>query len=163
MNGQSKLAKSLRDDFHDTSGIALIAKPHHEVIRIADEEGRLTHSRLHVPLDKPGAMTLYHAPPAEHLSLARHLSAERKTGAFVAGKGVVVKWERMRKQNHWFDALYNACAAGHLVGVRLVDDRSKKERPPKTLRQLHDEAEARRKAQDEDILDVRWSDRGYGG
>ena len=28
----------------------------------------------------------------------------------------------MRKQNHWLDALYNACAAGSLAGVRLLDE-----------------------------------------
>ena len=33
-----------------------------------------------------------------------------------------VQWERRRKQNHWFDALYNACAAGHYCGVRLVEE-----------------------------------------
>jgi len=27
-----------------------------------------------------------------------------------------------RAQNHWLDALYNACAAGHLCGVRLVEE-----------------------------------------
>jgi len=45
-----------------------------------------------------------------------------KTEEFVAGKGVVEKWERIRKQNHWRDALYNASAAGHLCDARLVDD-----------------------------------------
>jgi hypothetical protein len=35
---------------------------------------------------------------------------------------VVVKWERIRRQNHWFDALYNACVAGHGCGVRLVQE-----------------------------------------
>ena len=30
------------------------------------------------------------------------------------------KWERVRKNNHWFDALYNACAVGHYAGVRLL-------------------------------------------
>jgi hypothetical protein len=35
---------------------------------------------------------------------------------------VVVKWERIRRQNHWFDALYNASAAGHACGVRLVEE-----------------------------------------
>ena len=53
----------------------------------------------------------------------------RKTEEFVAGKGVVTKWERVRRANHWFDALYNACAAGHLCGVRLIGERPvKKER-----------------------------------
>jgi hypothetical protein len=41
----------------------------------------------------------------------------------VAAKGgVVVKWERLRRQNHWIDALYNACAAGSGCGVRLVQE-----------------------------------------
>jgi hypothetical protein len=35
---------------------------------------------------------------------------------------MVVGWERLLLQNHWFDALYNACAAGHGVGVRLVEE-----------------------------------------
>lgn len=32
-----------------------------------------------------------------------------------------MKWERLRRQNHWFDALYNACAAASFCGVRLVE------------------------------------------
>ena len=32
-----------------------------------------------------------------------------------------MKWER-RRQNHWFDALYNACAAGHYCGVRIGEE-----------------------------------------
>lgn len=64
-------------------------------------------------------MPLFRANPQEHLALTKHLTAETKTEEFVAGKGVVVKWERLRRQNHWFDALYNYCAAGHYCGVRL--------------------------------------------
>ena len=30
--------------------------------------------------------------------------------------------ERIRKQNYWFDALYNSCVAGYACGVRLVDE-----------------------------------------
>jgi len=78
------------------------------------------HQRLTTPVNKPGAMSFFKASPQEHLALAKHLTAETKTEEFVAGKGVVVKWERLRRQNHWFDALYNACAAAHLCGVRLV-------------------------------------------
>ncbi len=58
----------------------------------------------------------------EHLALAKHLTAEVKTEEFVAGKGVVTRWEQLRRQNHWFDALYNACAAANLCGVRLVGE-----------------------------------------
>jgi phage terminase large subunit GpA-like protein len=85
----------------------------------ADHWKSWVHQRLSTPLDKPGTMTLFQAAPQEHLALAKHLTAETKTEQFLAGRGVVVKWERLRRQNHWFDALYNACAAGHLCGVRL--------------------------------------------
>lgn len=44
-----------------------------------------------------------------------------QTEEFVAGRGVVTKWERIRRNNHWLDALYNACAAGHYAGVRLIE------------------------------------------
>lgn len=88
----------------------------------ADHWKTWVHQRLSTPLGKPGAMSLFHAAPQEHLTLAKHLTAETKNEEFVAGKGVVVKWERVRRQNHWFDALYNACAAGYLCGVRLVGE-----------------------------------------
>ncbi|MEX0936878.1 MAG: terminase gpA endonuclease subunit [Pirellulales bacterium] len=88
----------------------------------ADYWNSWVHQRLSTPLNQTGAMTLYHASPEEHLSLAKHLTAEQKVTQFVAGKGVVNKWERLRKNNHWFDALYNACAAGHPSGVRLAEE-----------------------------------------
>ncbi|HJX11106.1 MAG TPA: terminase gpA endonuclease subunit [Candidatus Binatia bacterium] len=80
------------------------------------------HQRLSTPLDALGAMTLFHAGPHEHLTLVKHLTAETKVEEFIAGQGVVVKWERLRRQNHWFDALYNACAAGHFCGARLIEE-----------------------------------------
>jgi hypothetical protein len=89
----------------------------------ADHWKTWVHQRLVSPLDSDGAMTLFEAIPQQHLALAKHLTAEVKTEEFVAGKGVVVKWERLRRQNHWFDALYNACAAGHYCGVRLVAEK----------------------------------------
>ena len=67
-------------------------------------------------------MTLFQALPQDHLSLAKHLTAEAKVEEFVPGKGTVMRWERLPRQNHWFDVLYNACAAGHGVGVRLVEE-----------------------------------------
>jgi len=69
-----------------------------------------------------GRMTPAQLRAQDHLSLAKHLTAEVKTEEFVAGKGTVVKWERLRRQNHWFDALYNACAAAHSCGVKLVEE-----------------------------------------
>jgi hypothetical protein len=39
-------------------------------------------------------------------------------------------WERLRRQNDWFDALYNACCAGHLASVRLVEEVKAPPPPP---------------------------------
>jgi hypothetical protein len=72
----------------------------------------------------------FQALPQDHLSLAKHLTAETKVEEFVPGKGMVVRWERLRRQNHWFDALYNACATGHGVGVRLVEEVKQAPPPP---------------------------------
>ena len=86
----------------------------------ADHWKSWVHQRLATPLGQPGAMTLYAARPSDHQSFVKHLTAESKTEEYVAGRGVVTKWERVRKNNHWFDALYNACALGHYAGVRLL-------------------------------------------
>ena len=96
------------------------------------------HERLNTPVGTTGALTLFEAPPNTHLAFIKHLTAEVKTEEFVAGRGLKVKWERIRKQNHWLDALYNACAAGHFAGVRLVTEPPRESRPRPTLQQLGD-------------------------
>jgi phage terminase large subunit GpA-like protein len=95
----------------------------------ADHWKTWVHQRLVTPVGSPGAMTLFQALPQDHLALAKHLTAEAKVEEFVPGKGVVVRWERLRRQNHYFDALYNACCAGHGVGVRLVDEQKPEAAP----------------------------------
>jgi hypothetical protein len=57
---------------------------------------------------------------------------------------MVVRWERLRRQNHWFDA-YNACCAGHLAGVRLVEE-VKPPPPPQPARR-------------DDVVSDAWMDR----
>ncbi|MCA9055159.1 MAG: phage terminase large subunit family protein [Planctomycetaceae bacterium] len=101
----------------------------------ADHWKTFVHQRLTTPVGQPGALTLFQAPSHEHLSLTKHLTAERQTEEFVVGKGVVTRWERVRRNNHWLDALYNACAAGHLVGVRLLESSHP---PRKTYGKLSD-------------------------
>jgi hypothetical protein len=91
----------------------------------ADHWKTWVHQRLATPLGQPGSMSFFQAPPYEHLALAKHLTAETKAEEFIAGKGVVTRWERVRRQNHWFDALYNAAAAGWLCGVRLIGEEPK--------------------------------------
>jgi phage terminase large subunit GpA-like protein len=89
------------------------------------------HQRLAAPLERSGTITFHRASPNEHLTLAKHLTAETKTEEFVAGKGVVVKWERIRRTNHWLDALGYTCAAASFAGVRLIDEeRRQREAPP---------------------------------
>ncbi|WP_339748112.1 hypothetical protein [uncultured Rubinisphaera sp.] len=91
---------------------------------------------METPLDQPGAMTLFQAPAHEHLSLAKHLTSERKVEEFMPGRGVVTRWERIRKNNHWFDALYNACAAGHASGVRLLKEERVKPEPRRKMSEI---------------------------
>ena len=78
------------------------------------------HRRLSTATDSPGAMTFYHAMPQEHRTLSHHLTAEKQVEEFVAGKGSVIRWVRVRHSNHWLDCLYAASAAGHLCGARLI-------------------------------------------
>jgi hypothetical protein len=47
MDCQTVLAESLRHDFHNALGVALVAEPNHEIIRKTDEEGTATQTRFH--------------------------------------------------------------------------------------------------------------------
>jgi len=88
----------------------------------ADHWKSWLHARVSTPVGERGALTLYAtAAPEAHLTLAKHLTAEKQVEEYIAGKGSVIRWERIRKANHYFDAAYNACAAGHFAGVRLVE------------------------------------------
>ncbi len=48
MDCQTELPESFRHDFHDALGVLLVAEPDYEIVRISNEEGVATHSRLHV-------------------------------------------------------------------------------------------------------------------
>jgi hypothetical protein len=78
------------------------------------------HSRVQTPAGQPGALTLFHASPTEHLTFAKHLTAERRVEEFIAGRGLVTRWEAVNRNNHYLDALALACVAGHGIGQRLV-------------------------------------------
>jgi len=87
----------------------------------ADHWKSFVHARLAAPIDADGAMTLFRAAPSDHRSLAAHLTAERQVLEFVPGKGEVLRWERVNRNNHWLDALVMASVAAHLRGWRLLD------------------------------------------
>ena len=116
---------------------------HDELFEVnADHWKTWVHQRLTTPVGQPGALTLFQAEPHSHLSLAKHLTAERQTTEFIAGKGVVTQWERVRRNNHWLDALYNACAAGHVVGVRLYGEDPVEVPPPRRPLTAREQREA---------------------
>ncbi|MCK6456708.1 MAG: hypothetical protein L6Q92_09295 [Phycisphaerae bacterium] len=70
-------------------------------------------------------MTFYAAPSAVKVSLTRHLGAERGGETFVAGRGVVVQWERVRRQNHWLDCLVGCAVAASIQGAVLFETDAK--------------------------------------
>ena len=81
--------------------------------------------RIATPLGKPGALTLCSVPKTlDHLSLAKHLTAEREVQEYVPGVGIRIRWERMNRNNHHGDVFYmcgalaaRAGAGGVIVGV----------------------------------------------
>jgi len=84
------------------------------------------HKRLSTPVEPdkpppPGALTFFRSSNEnEHTQLVKQLTAEEQEKQYVAGKGYITKWTRLRRKNHWFDTLYNAGAAAHFCGVRLM-------------------------------------------
>ena len=99
----------------------------------ADHWKTFLHDRLSTPIDKPGAMQLFHAAPREHITLARQLTAEKPEEVFRPGQQPKRGWKRVYYRNHWFDAAYLACVAGHLAGVRLASDPEPVARTPQSL------------------------------
>jgi len=116
----SKEVKWIGDNYH----LSRVSKNGQVVLLMeinADHWKTYLHTRLSTPIDQPGALVLFNtAKPVEHMSFARHLTAERKVEEYQPGKGVVVKWVREKQANHWLDCSYIACAMGHLCGVRVT-------------------------------------------
>lgn len=79
------------------------------------------HERCRTPLGEPGGLTLYQAPPREHLRYAMHLIAETQHQEYLAGRGFVTRWHNPRRRpNHYLDATAMAAAAGSMCGARLT-------------------------------------------
>ena len=110
--------KLIGDEYHIVFDAAALLF----VVQInADAWKSWAHARLAQQLDTFGAMTVYKALPRDHLALAKQLTAEKRVEEFIAGKGPVTKWVRVHRNNHWFDTLYLACAAGHFAGYELLE------------------------------------------
>jgi phage terminase large subunit GpA-like protein len=93
----------------------------HVLVEInADHWKSYVHARLQTPVNQPGGLTLFHGSSPEHLTLARHLTAEKQVEEFIAGRGLVSRWEALSRNNHFLDALALACVAGHGLGQRML-------------------------------------------
>jgi phage terminase large subunit GpA-like protein len=86
----------------------------------ADQWKSWFHARLKTPVGQPGALTLHSG--GDHFGFAKHLVAEKKVDEFVAGKGMVERWDRVNRNNHFLDSSCLACVAGHASGERLIGD-----------------------------------------
>ena len=80
------------------------------------------HERLASDPDKGGAMTLFKAEPREHVRFTKELTAERLIEEYKPGKGTVLRWEALRRANHYLDSTVYASVAGHFCGFWLVPD-----------------------------------------
>ena len=93
------------------------------------------HERLDGAVTAAGSITLFNALAGEHRQFAQHLTAERLRREIVPGKGEVDRWfNETGRQNHFLDSTYLACAAGHLCGVRIVDEEKRIIRRPTNRR-----------------------------
>ncbi len=101
--------------------IAWVPTQHANLVEIdVDYWKSFVHARLSIPVGSEGALTLFDEPSRlNHLGFAKHLTAERQVEEFIEGRGQILRWEVIRENNHWLDALTLAGTAGHLMGVRV--------------------------------------------
>jgi len=77
--------------------------------------------RLQTRRGEPGSMEFYYSSDRnEHITLAKHLTAEHPFEEFIPGKGTVVKWRKRQHDNHYLDCGSMSMVAWHLLGGRLM-------------------------------------------
>jgi len=111
-------------------------EPQHQVLYHihSDYWKRFVHDRLGTACNEPGSMMLYGSDSRVHMSLSKHLTAEREETKFITGVGVVTKWVQYNKNNHWFDAACGCAVLASMVGVRLLASGVSKTSPRATGR-----------------------------
>jgi len=92
------------------------------------------HEGIRAPAGVPGSIALFKDEPVRHLGLVRHLTSEREEEEFAPGKGTRRVWNRVHRQNHWFDCMYMARAAADALGVRLEKAAPRAARKPGIVR-----------------------------
>jgi len=76
------------------------------------------HEGLSCPIDAPGAITLFAAPPGQHLTFCRHLTSELLVESWTPEKGRQIRWVAKGRKNHWLDCCYNCLATADRLGIR---------------------------------------------
>lgn len=100
---------------------------HHLVVN-ADHWKTFVREGFATPPDQLGAIGVFDATTEDELRLvqqfAKQIVAERAYTKVVPEKGEVLCYSNdSGRPNHFGDAMYNACASGHLCGVRVVEAR----------------------------------------
>jgi len=111
--------KHLGDGFH----ISLLPKDRVFCVEVNSDQWKSNlHERLATPEGQPGALVFFHSTnPNEHTTIAKQIGeSEKIQEEFKPGKGLLRRWVRQSRANHYFDAGYLATCAGHLLGVRIV-------------------------------------------
>jgi len=115
---KGNLVRHLGEEYH----VTLLKQERALQVEInADHWKSWVHERLASSLEARGAMTLFYGTPMDHMQFSFHITAEKCVDEFVPNVGRTKVWRAQRRANHYLDALYEACAAGHLLGWRLVD------------------------------------------
>ena len=133
--GQGEKGRKYEAPPEDRKGIEFVTDHYHgsyqdnyNIVLIdadSDHWKSVVHNSFSVPIsdqeeaDEVGTLTIYDTLPKEHLSYAKHITAEKKIEEFKVGRGDTVRWEPVRKANHLLDATALACAAGDL-SVKLA-------------------------------------------
>ena len=81
-------------------------------------------SRLKMPPEDAGAIRLYQvADPSDHADWSAQVTAERQVDVWQSGRHAAVRWEQVRRANHWLDAGYLGTAAAWYVREFLGQDK----------------------------------------
>lgn len=86
----------------------------------ADHWKTRVHERFSCPENEAGALRLFDSAPSGHLTYARHVTAEKRVEEWEPGVGTVVRWEKIRKQNHFLDATELAVVVGDYHGGNVL-------------------------------------------
>jgi phage terminase large subunit GpA-like protein len=74
------------------------------------------HARLKMPAADAGSIRLYAvADQTEHADWCNHVTAERQVEVFKAGRPMGLKFETIRRANHWLDSGYAGTAAAQFL------------------------------------------------